>query len=149
MPDEAHSPTPPPSADLLAANTRLLALRQSLGVASSPPFVPDAAAGPVTPQPTPESACFPLPPHLGWESEAVTLAVRKVLIRQEKGLDTAANGHTFPSQPAHSAAPTTSNAAEENFLPTAPAQATIKLYPSLALAKLKQEQAACGRVWLL
>ena len=31
----------------------------------------------------------------------------------------------------------------------APAQATIKLYPTLAQALLKQEQVVCGRVWLL
>ncbi len=149
MCNEAHPPTPPPSAELFAANARLLALRQSLGVASPPPFVPDAAASPTTPQPTSEASPFPLPSHLGWESEAVTRAVRKALIRQEKGLDAAATERTFLSQPTHSAAPTPPLAAEDISRPHDPAQVTIKLYPSLALAMLKQEQVACGRVWLL
>ena len=150
MPDEAHAPTPPPSAALLAANARLLALRESLGVAAPPPFTPDAAANPATPQPTSETSSSPLPSHLGWESEAVTRAVRKALTRHEKGLNAAANGHTsFFPQPTHSASPLPSGAAEASFLPPDPAQVTIKLYPSLALAMLKQEQVACGRVWLL
>ena len=150
MPDEAHSPTPPPSADLLAANAQLLALRQSLGVASPPPFAPDAAADPATPHQTPESAPFPLPPHLGWESEAVTQALRQALTRGEKRLDAAANGHTLLlPQPARSASPTPSLTAEDISLPHDPAHETIKLYPTLALAFLKQEQVACGRIWLL
>ena len=150
MPDEAHAPTPPPSAALFAANARLLALRESLGVAAPPPFIPDAAANPTTPQSTSETSSSPLPSHLGWESEAVTRAVRKALTRHEKGLNAAADGHTsFFPQPTHSASPLPSGAAEASFLPTDPAQMTIKLYPSLALAMLKQEQVACGRVWLL
>lgn len=150
MPDEAHPPTPPPSAALLAANARLLALRESLGVAAPPPFVPDAAANPTTPQPTSGTSSSPLPSHLGWESEAVTRAVRKALTRHEKGLNAAADGHTsFFPQPTHSASTLPSGAAEDSFLPTDPAQVTIKLYPSLALALLKREQVACGRVWLL
>ncbi len=153
MCNEAHPPTPPPSADLLAANARLLALRESLGVAAPPPYVPDAAANSAPSQPAPETTLFPLPSHLGWESEAVTRAVRKALTRQEKGLNAAANGHTpvppVLPQPARAASPTPSLAAEGISRPHDPAQVTIKLYPSLALAMLKQEQVACGRVWLL
>lgn len=150
MPDEAHPPTPPPSAALLAANARLLALRESLDVAAPPPFVPDAAADPAPSQPTPKPTPFPLPSHLGWESEAVTQVVRKALARREKGLNAAAARYTAHlPPPTHSAPPVPSGEAEDSLLPPNPAQVTIKLYPSLALAMLKQEKVACGRVWLL
>jgi len=150
MCNEAHPPTPPPSADLLAANAWLLALRESLGVASPPPFVPDAAASTTTQLPTPETTPFPLPSHLGWESEAVTRAVRQALTRREKGLNAAADGHKpLLLPPTHSTSSMPSGAAEDSTVPPNPAQVMIKLYPLLALALLKQEQVACGRVWLL
>ncbi len=150
MSDEVTAPTPPPSSALREANARLLALRESLGVAAPPPFVPDAAApSPVSP-PIADPPTFPLPHHLGWESEAVTRAIRQVCQRQQKALDAAADGHTpLLPQPARSTSPTPSLAAEDISQPRDPARVTIKLYPTLALALLKQEQVACGRVWLL
>ena len=134
----------PPSPELLAANERLLVMRARLGLASTPPFVPDAAA---TPDVFPSvRAAGSLPYHLGWESEAVSRAIRRALERVRVDEPAAAlslpvpsNDPTLPSVPRPRDDPPSLD----------PAQATLKLYPSLALALLKKEQVACGRVWLL
>lgn len=154
MPDDGIPPTLPPSPALRAANERLLALRQSLGLAPSPPFVPDAdAVLPVSlsePPPPP----FPLPPHLGWESEGVTRVLRLACERRQERAEAAAaplarNLTHLRVSPPFLPAIEAQTAQLAGGLPSTPNPAVIKLYPSLALALLKQEQVACGRIWLL
>jgi len=77
--------------------------------------------------------------------------VRQANERAEKTANAAAN-QAWPARPHF---PLAGNPAwlqtqpDEPVTKPAPAQATLKLYPSLALALLKKEQVACGRVWLL
>jgi len=125
-----------PSQALLAANQRLLRLREAYnaGISSSPPPVCAApAAAPTSQQ---------LPAHLGWHSPAVTAALRssgaagqgaaeqtcpECSRRQEKGEETCLPIHTTLPNP----------------------ESVTCLHPSLALAMLGQEQTAPGRLWLL
>lgn len=72
-----------------------------------------------------------LPAHLGWESAAVTQALRQ-------------------GKPAQSAIVRPTAVSVETAVshsPTLPK--TIKLYPDVALGLLRQEQVAAGRLWLL
>ncbi len=81
----------------------------------------------------------------------MTQAVRQANERAVKTANAAAN-HEGPSRPHFPLAgnPTwLQTQPDEPVTRPAPAQATIKLYPTLALALLKQEQVVCGRVWLL
>jgi hypothetical protein len=75
-----------------------------------------------------------LPPHLGWESAAVTETIRRKSPQEQyAACPTAVSMETAVS---HS--------------PTPPAlPKTIKVYPDVAIGLLRQEQVAAGRVWLL
>lgn len=139
---------PAPSPDLLAANDRLLALRRAAGIYPSRPSPLAAAASmPESSSPPP----YPIPPHLGWESQPVTEAIRRACEKCVEPIAAAAAdpggypghfGATEPSQPIVAAVAGKSP-------PHPPPAPTFKLYPSLALALLRREQVACGRIWLL
>jgi hypothetical protein len=172
---------PDPSPALRAANERLLALRAQLARQRS------AEAG----HPQPESTQIPaetavapppdthhalpdsLPAHLGWDSPAVTTALRA---RQQS--ETAVSPDT---QAPHSSQPPSALAGHDPNSSQPPANAQLstgkcqlstanqplsslqqaqgrsfcplpssfQIYPSLALALLRGQQVAAGRLWLL
>jgi hypothetical protein len=93
-----------------------------------------------------------LPLHLGWGSEPLVRALRQAQVRTETDVDTAgaieerpvglkvADAHQdqttgFRQAPAPSPAPAKS--------------LSVKLYPDIGLAMLREEQTAAGRLWLL
>lgn len=122
-----------PSADLLAANRRLLELRDIHKVrpANSTPLPHQAR--PLTLGEVYQS----LPPHLGWESAPVSAAIRRM--RQ------AGEPEQEPPERDGSRAPRSAESGpnqEEN-------ETFITLFPTLALAMLREEQVACGRLWFL
>ncbi|MCA9916807.1 MAG: hypothetical protein KC445_02595 [Anaerolineales bacterium] len=72
-----------------------------------------------------------LPPHLGWESAAVSRSLRRDNVQQSEV--TYATAVSIETAVSHS--------------PTLPK--TIKLYPDVAIGLLRQELVAAGRLWLL
>jgi hypothetical protein len=86
-----------------------------------------------------------LPPHLGWESEPLSRALRRALTRHasisETASPTKAPADDRPGTMVFHSAPI-----KEGVLPLG---GEMKLYPDVALAMLREEQSACGRVWLL
>ena len=135
--------TPAVSAALVEAN-RLLHERRAELKASR-------AAG--TESPRPEAPENPLTfervvqsrPHLGWHSANVTTSVRRARARQEQKARAEAAGDL-----AWSPAPHDSPDKIKEDAPTGDARTTgIKLYPDIALAMLRQELEAAGRIWLL
>jgi hypothetical protein len=155
-----------PSPALRAANERLLALRAQLdrqtsaGLQADQPQ-PDQQRLPSLPhsQPdqteaseetavvnTPPTNRYALPAHLGWHSPAVTTALRS---RQAEP-KTAVSSEIPDGPPAQtlSAQPTTTNCSlsDVNF---SPLPASFRIHPSLALALLRGQQVAAGRLWLL
>ncbi len=109
---------------LLAAQARLEALRRQ-----RPAGRPEAAR----PEPN-ESATPILPPHLGWNSPAIT-----ALWQRRQPPPPAPTPPTPPSPPPPLARPE----------PPPPPADSLTLHPDLALAWLRQHQTATGRVWLL
>jgi hypothetical protein len=95
-----------------------------------------------------------LPAHLGWESEPLTQALRHALARR-----TAVEEQHRALQPPFSPVSTDPDAADGATTATGltpapvpaepPATGEVKLYPDIALAMLRNEQSACGRIWLL
>ncbi|MBK8989524.1 MAG: hypothetical protein IPM39_26285 [Chloroflexi bacterium] len=171
--------SPCPSPDLLAANERLLVLRRTLGrdgeanvtVAEKHPESPATAVrltgesrtGFADPQsPTadfaPESALSAivenLPPHLGWESTAVTahlrqwsIANRQLLIVNEG--EAVAAGAMPAGRDPHATFPNPPTALDTPQSEIRNPQSAIILLPALVLAFLRKERAAEGRLWLL
>ena len=113
------------SSALLAANRILLERRQRAGVTVS-------AKMQATSRPIAHAEIAKLPLHLGWGSARVTAVLRVA--------------HQQPIVHAPIQLP------EASIIEEAPPQSlatTIKIYPSIALGMLRQEQTAVGRIWLL
>ncbi|HSH02296.1 MAG TPA: hypothetical protein VLL52_07235 [Anaerolineae bacterium] len=129
------------STALQAAQARLLRLqaesaarRQQQTTQSDPlPVEPSASA------PAPLQA---LPPHLGWESDRVTHWLRAREVSSEPAQ--AERQQQVLAQPEPQVVTT-------DIPPAAPPTLAshIRLYPSLALAWLRQNQESLGRIWLL
>jgi hypothetical protein len=122
------------SPDLLAAQKRLIELRQQLGVERSANGA-SFSHGRFPPSPPPPSTwtgLADLPEHLGWHSAAVTAVLRPLAHQNSKT----------------SILPITAEPVMEEQRPLSPPTAS-KLYPDLALAMLRENQSAPGRVWLL
>ena len=159
---------PAASAELLAANQRLLQLRAQAGKRPAAPPTghrPPATAhrppltghrslitdhrSPITDHRPPITDHRPpitdhrLPPHLGWESERVTAVIRRAI--SQKRVETAGDANTgWLTPPERTECP--QNGPE---MPEPAAGGAVKLYPDIALGMLRQEMAAPGRVWLL
>jgi hypothetical protein len=171
-----------PSPELLAANERLLALRERLAgqrAQAAAADQPDAHRPPANkpqgsrqlqddaPIPGQPDARSPasLPPHLGWDSPAVTSAIRARQEQQPAHAERAAVAGSatasdqapfdFPSPTTEPDAGTSSCpllTANASPLPAALRQAEsshFTIHPSLALALLRRQQVAAGRLWLL
>jgi hypothetical protein len=146
-----------PSEALLEANRRLQQLRTA--------FVPDARSpsaqvprvrvgrsAAFTQQRSPAAPlaniCFDLkshvvdlPDHLGWESAAVTRAIRAKSRCRSNGPATS-KGREYVTE-------SSTCAAAEDKHNGLPGGASIKLYPDIALGMLHKELSAAGRIWLL
>jgi hypothetical protein len=159
-----------PSPALLAANNRLLALRaQTQGTQFTPALTPTSripAAASATVEEATAIALSPatdwstlvsqLPSHLGWGSQALSR-----LLRQQSQFVTETD--ESDRQPQTTSAPITEDAPQQPNLPahgpdynTGPDYNagpdfadSVKLYPDIGLAMLRQEQTAGGRLWLL
>lgn len=79
-----------------------------------------------------------LPPHLGWESAAVTAVLRKQTAETQPPTANFYPGQKQPEQPLPEVTPA----------PNA-ASGKVTIYPAIAIALLRQEQAATGRLWWL
>ena len=152
--------SPSPSPDLLAANDRLLALRRALGrdKAEKQPESPAAAVhlrseprtGFTAPQPSPADFASPkgpptlienLPPHLGWESTAVTAHLRQwsmadgqLPIIKEK--ETAKAGTIPKGGDSHTTFPTPHAALDTPNFAIRNTNSAVILLPALALVFL-------------
>ncbi len=115
------------SAEILAANHRLLAQRSLIARTSSRSEVEAAAT----------TDGRPLPAHLGWESARLSEQLRR------RGKDSAesASLSLIVRQSPLPAPPTNQ--------PPAPARTTLVAHPSLLLALLRTQQAPVARIWLL
>ena len=129
-------PYPAISAELQAAQRRLLQLRAQLQVNRLPEnsqqeslFSFKLEKGKERPLPT-HTAVTQLPSHLGWESHSATQLLRQTLETVQ------ANGPLLQI-------PQTST------VPTPITAKTVKVYPDIAIGLLKSEQVAAGRLWLL
>jgi hypothetical protein len=146
----SQNETPPPSAALQSANERLLALRAELGAGSwSLVAGEEMASGDwslvageemSTAGKTLVDLVAALPPHLGWDNTTITGHLRSGVVGEEPSVTS--------DEP-----PTTSNRppATSNQPPATSHQspATIPLQPTLALALLREERVAEGRLWLI
>lgn len=129
-----------PSPALLAANQRLLQLRAERGISQAESggedgliYAGPAPAAETTGGRSPEQ----LPKHLGWESAAVTRALRQAWARQEGATPV----EVAPAMVAPEQRLIGADLRKE--------EAVVSLHPTLALAMLRQKQAAAGRVWYL
>ncbi len=158
---------PAPSPALRAANERLLALRAQLERQpdrSAATQTETTAADPSDPLDSADQ----LPAHLGWDSPAVTTAVRARQVasavngsEETTGTDyldqfgagsvEVAVSHSAPPPDPATAASTLQTSAKDQ--PTSsslfPLPSSFPLHPTLALALLRQQQVAVGRLWLL
>jgi hypothetical protein len=85
--------------------------------------------------------------HLGWQSPAVTRALRAAIARQ-RPLQSAALPEDHKKQPLLEPEPLAQVAAKQETRLSA-ACPEVKIYPNLALGMLQEGQAAAGRIWLL
>ena len=139
------------SPELLGANRRLLALRQKQRCGTPRDEHPEETAVAVPDEraavPGPNAAlslsqCVAdLPPHLGWESTAVSAHLRGRKVGASKV-------PASPSEPI-GAPPLIDPAAANSHDVIRTPQSSIRLYPDLALALLRSEKVAAGRLWLL
>lgn len=126
------------SADLQAANERLLALRarQQVGRVSPVPSR-SMSSSPIT-------TISELPPHLGWGSQPLADTLRQARQRRQErqsrlvGVNLAAD--SLNTQ-------TVSSVSTKEYAPSP--SPTIRFHPDLGLALLRSGQVAAGRVWLL
>jgi hypothetical protein len=139
------------SKELLAAQERLQLLREKIRhqrVSLGLPIDQDVHGRSPTPEPSPTSTHLNvvalLPQHLGWGSAALTQVLRQTTTKPITYSDSAIE-------------PTTGPVANANYSPgegvllrlRTPEMEFVRLYPDLAVAILKEEQAAPARVWLL
>lgn len=131
------------SRELQAAQQRLQQRRAQLQSSRSGTAGQQASlfgAGQAGERPLPTStAISQLPPHLGWESAAVTATVARNIRRSIPNTASAQPNYTYLTAVATETA--------VSHPPTLPQ--TIKLYPDIAIGLLRQEQVAAGRLWLL
>ena len=127
------------SAELLAAQRRLLALR---GIVAGEDSIGKTAQRPSHPHP---SSPIELPEHLGWDSARVT-AVRQRSHQQD-------NSATQDSCWLDNLRPATAVTPSPCITPPSTPQSVrdqrVAIYPDVALGMLRQELAASGRIWLL
>ncbi len=139
-------PTMSLSSALLAAQRRLLNLREARQV----DYKQSVAVGDHGRSPTPvvgnRLSVISLPEHLGWGSPAVTAVLRGSEAAKRRSQLTTHNSAT--PQPRNLATSQPRNPATPQPRNSAPPQ-TCKLYPDVALGMLRKEQAAAGRIWLL
>lgn len=126
----------PVSAAVLAAQATLATLRQQRRFERQKTGLPirtDEHGRFLSPPATRPPISPPLPPHLGWHSQAVTAV-----------LQAAAPAHDSqqPAIPPHTPAPGSTTSSP-------PPLKTVKVYPDVALGMLRSELAAAGRIWLL
>jgi hypothetical protein len=127
-----------PSAALLLANKRLLEIRakhqgkgdaQTCTVQGEEPFVELRAL-------QARYGLTQLPDHLGWGSVPLTEA-----LRARKALEIPQESPVFKLLPAQTI--------EKRPLPSSGHEETVKLYPDIGMAMLRQGITAPGRLWLL
>lgn len=138
------------SSALLAANQKLLSLRAHMQALQAQRQADDAAKLPAANMPGAKLPAMPaaapnvpaaiaaLPAHLGWGSHTLTAVAR----RRQQGLvqSPASSWEPPPPAPMPDSLPA----------PAIPAPPdTLVLYPDMALAMLRQEMTAPGRLWLL
>ena len=93
------------------------------------------------------AAALPSHLHLGWESERLTQALATAQRRRQAAADRAAAMERRWLPPPHNPAP---NAEPSPAEPSQdPVAETVRLYPDVGLAILREDQAAAGRIWLL
>ena len=154
-----------PSPALLAANNRLLVLRaQTQGTQFAPAQTPtsniptavsasatakEAVAIALSPATDWSTVVSQLPTHLGWGSQALSH-----VLRQQSQFVTGTDGSD--RQPQIASLSITEDTPQQSNLPApmpnfaGPDFAdSVKLYPDIGLAMLRQEQTAAGRLWLL
>jgi hypothetical protein len=130
------------SSELQAAQHQLLQLRSQLYASRSKVRGEQVSSFETgrhneRPFPTPTSITQ-LPPHLGWESAAVTQAMRQTARKalQHNPIQVGPTAVLVETAVSDSAPP-----------PSLPE--TIKVYPDVAIGLLREEQVAAGRLWLL
>lgn len=160
---------PAPSPALLEANRRLYELREQAqqmqrrpGGPAGTSGAPKAAGGPATDScrrlsGSAAATVEALPAHLGWGSEALTAVLRQRGRRQAQ-LEQASAARRLDWLPAvteQGGAGEGSDGACRQNRPAASGdpppkkRATLTLYPDIALAMLREEVAAAGRIWWL
>ena len=165
MPSEAGRPSPA----LLAANQRLYQLReakrlsdqdragqdragkdQQASSSKRPPvsgYLAPAGVSGFGSQETEIRQIPELPEHLGWQSPAVTRALRAAIARQ-RPVQSGTRPNEPKKRPLLESEPLgqVADKQETRSLTSCP---EVKLYPDLALGMLQEDQAAAGRIWLL
>ncbi len=89
-------------------------------------------------------AAAQLPAHLGWHSTPVAELVRKKQLADAAAAEAAEQPPLFPEKEPAAPTPPTDPVGEIN-----PKTATVKVYPSIALAILRREHSAAGRIYFL
>ncbi|MEM7117864.1 MAG: hypothetical protein AAF614_35870 [Chloroflexota bacterium] len=144
--------SPDSLAALQHANERLLALRQQRQVdVVRVPFETEEKTAVSTSPPTTTAIIDTLPAHLGWGSSVLT-AVHRPSTAQASHPQPEPALQTSQFTVSHETI-TTTNAnknLEQTFNDALPdtADQTVKLYPDIARAMLRQEVANAGRLWL-
>ena len=147
------------SLELLAANQRLHQLREQLQANKSEPAQPsesfpwDDSDSPDE-DPTAVDLATKLPNHLGWESDAITDSIRASLQSEAKAEHLTADHSSFRpifdgSYTGGQQSDSHSRVAADNQHPFPINRGTVRHYPTIGIAALKEEQAAIYRVWLL
>jgi hypothetical protein len=135
---------PAPSAVLVAANQRLHQLRENLQEDRPVGSVNELLSDPRV-EPSLSQKIAQLPQHLGWDSTSASQVVRA---RQAQKLPQNVSFKTRLSQSPPKVAQIISETGQRKALSVDLSQ-SVKVYPDIALAMLRQEQAAAGRLWLL
>lgn len=137
---------PAPSAALVTANQRLHQLRARLQkdrpVVGSEILADPGVGGE---RPLLSQKIAQLPPHLGWDSAPVSQVVRAS--HAQKLPQNVSHEVRFP-QNLPDSSQIISKTEQRKALSVDLSQ-SVKVYPDIALAMLRQEQAAAGRLWLL
>jgi hypothetical protein len=126
------------------------AVSTGLDVSTADSMRPDGAA----PDSSLPALIEALPPHLGWESTAVTAYLRQLSmvngqLRIVNEGEAATDGNLLEGGEIHAALPTLHAALDTSQAEIRNPKSEIILLPALALAFLREERAAEGRLWLL